>query len=305
MLFFGKLCIALVVILYFTVLFLIVYGTKYRNPYRFYMVFGKKGSGKSTLIAKLCYKHLKKGWIVYSTMPVPGAYLFDPKDIGKISFKQNSVVFIDEAGMIFDNRDFKNFRNDTRDWFKLQRHYRVKVYVFSQAFDIDVKLRNLTDYMYLTNCYFNTIAIARRVSRKIVIVHASAQGESRIADDMDFNSILLAPFGGLFITWIPTWIKYFDSFDAPELPEGEFIKCEFPVDFEERTLKFKVVNWIMGKVDQAGQKILGLYLRFRARWCPFIGPEEIGDFGACLPSESTQREETSVTDLDHGDEIEL
>lgn len=33
---------------------------KYRNPYKLYMVFGKKGSGKTTMMTKTALKYLKK-----------------------------------------------------------------------------------------------------------------------------------------------------------------------------------------------------------------------------------------------------
>ena len=63
--------------LWIAVMVIVVYGYLYRNPYKLIMVFGKKGSGKTTLIAKLTYKYLKKGRPVYSTVPIPGAYLFN------------------------------------------------------------------------------------------------------------------------------------------------------------------------------------------------------------------------------------
>ena len=62
------------------------------------MIFGKKGSGKSTLLCKLAYKHAKKGWHVYSTVPVPGAYLIQPEDIGHVYMPPKSVIFVDEVG---------------------------------------------------------------------------------------------------------------------------------------------------------------------------------------------------------------
>lgn len=266
---FIKFLIFLVVFLYFSVLFLIVYGSRYRNPYRLYMVFGKKGSGKTTLITKLALRHIKKGWKVYSTVPVPGTYLFDANDIGKITFDRDSVLFLDEGGILFDNRNYKNFRTDTRDWFKYQRHYRVKVYIFSQAFDIDVKLRNLTDYMYLTTNFFNVLSIARRVQRSIVIVHPSGEAESRIADDLNFTPWIFAPFGGLYVTWIPKYIKYFDSFAAPELAPGEFQYCDYPADFEERFLSFKVDNWIHQRVDAAMSALCDAYFWLRCKVYPF------------------------------------
>lgn len=268
MMFLCKLVLVLIVLLYFVVLFLIVYGTRYSNPYRLIMVFGKKGSGKTTLIAKLTVKYLRRGWKVYSTVPIPGALLFDAKDIGKVMFDANTVMFIDEGGMLFDNRNFKSFREDTRDWFKLQRHYRVKVFIFSQAFDIDVKLRNLTDYMYLTNTYFNTISIARQVTRKICIVHPSGESESRIADDLDFSPWWKLPFGGCFVTWIPKYIKYFDSYDAPLLQQGDFSLCPFPDDFEERFLKYKVWNGIYTRIERVGDRLLNEYWRMRFKYRP-------------------------------------
>lgn len=251
---FCHILIALVVILYFVFIGCILYGSRYRNPYRLYMVFGKKGSGKTTLICKLTMKHLKRGYKVYSTVPIPGAYLFKPSDFGFINFDSNSVVFCDEAGMFFDNRNFKQFKPETRDWFKLQRHYKVKVYLFSQSFDVDVKLRNLTDYMYLTNCYFNFISIARRVDRKICIVHPSGDAESRIADDLDFSPWFLAPFGGCWITFIPHWIKYFDSYDAPILPDGQFSFCDYPADFDAHPYRTKVRGFFketLSRLDSA------------------------------------------------------
>lgn len=220
---------------------LLLYAYLYRNPYKLIMVFGKKGSGKTTLIAKLTYKYLKKGRPVYSTVPIPGAFLFDVDKIGLVDIPEEAVIFIDEVGMIWDNRNFKGFKNHVRDYFKLQRHYRHTVYLFSQAFDIDIKLRNLTDHMYLTRTFFNCISVARRVQRKIVVVHPSGDSEARIADDLEIVPIILFWMQSAFITWVPRWVKYFDSFDVPSLPDtGGFVLCPFPADFEERCLKNQI-----------------------------------------------------------------
>lgn len=195
----------------------IFYTRKYRNPYKLIMVFGKKGSGKSTLLTKLSVKYLRKGKIVYTTVPVPGCRLFDVSLVGKFNFPPESVVFIDEVGMIWDNRQYKNFSNDVRDWFKLQRHNRVTVYLFSQTFDVDVKLRNLTDYMYLVTNHFHVLSISRKIKRGIVIVNPDGQSEARIADSLQFEPVFLSLFGtkSIQFTWIPAWTKYFDSFSLP------------------------------------------------------------------------------------------
>lgn len=213
---------------------LLCYAWAYRNPYRLIMVFGKKGSGKTTMIVKLTQKYLKRGIKVYSTVPVPGAYLFDVNKIGVAGFDPESVIFIDEVGMIWDNRNFKNFRTDVRDYFKLQRHYRHTVYLFSQSFDVDIKLRNLTDSMYLTKTYFNVISIARRINRSLTIVHPSGEGESRIADDLDFAPLLAFWTFPIRITWVPAWTRYFDSFEAPSLGSLDCTLCSYPDDFDFR-----------------------------------------------------------------------
>lgn len=192
---------------------------KFRNPYRLIMVFGKKGSGKTTLLTKLALKALKRGHPVYSTVDVPGCVTFDVDLVGKRAFPPGSVVFIDEVGMIWDNRDYRKFRTDVRDYFKLQRHYKNTVYLFSQTFDVDVKLRNLTDAMYLCTCRFGWLSMARRIRRMITIVNPQGDSESRIADSMEFVPLWLSLFGAgsVIFTFIPRWARYFDSHEVPEL----------------------------------------------------------------------------------------
>lgn len=197
---------------------------RYRNPYKLIMVFGKKGAGKTTLITKLAMRYNRRGRVCYSTVPVPGVYLFDPSQLGIDSIPPEAVIFVDEVGMVWDSRDYKNFKNHTRDYFKLQRHYHHTVYLFSQSFDIDKKLRDLTDQMYLVRNLFNCFSIARRINKTITIVHAgkNAQGESHLADDMEFDSLLLFWCGSIFITYIPRYAKYFDSFDVPQLNDCSY-----------------------------------------------------------------------------------
>lgn len=210
----------MVIIVFVTVVILLSFTRKYRNPYKLIMVFGKKGSGKSTFMTKTAIQQLLKGKVVYSTVDIPGTRSFDVDDIGRCNFPEESIVLIDEVGMIWDNRNYKNFRTDVRDWFKLQRHNKVTVYLFSQTFDVDVKLRNLTDAMYLITCHFSVLSIARKIKRGIVIVNPDGQSEARIADSLEFVSPLLSLFGArsLIFTWIPNWTKYFNSFELPDKP---------------------------------------------------------------------------------------
>lgn len=216
-------------------LFFAFFARKYRNPYKLIMIFGKKGSGKSTLLTRLAIKEAKSGKTVYSNMPInyPGIRLYDPMDIGNRSFPEESVVFCDEVGMIWDAREYRSFRPEVRDWFKLQRKHRVKVYLFSQTFDIDVKLRNLTDLMFMCTCHFNCLSVARRVNRKLVVVEPTGDSEGRITDGYEIQNLFWQIFGlrSIYLTWIPAYKKYFDTRYMDQ-------KQDVPdIDFEEVTVE--------------------------------------------------------------------
>lgn len=213
------------------ILFFGYHMIRYRNPYKLIMVFGKKGSGKTTLMVKLSIRFNKKKRPVYCNVPnIPGTYYFDTDLIGIAAFPENSVIMVDEVGMVWDNRNFKNFSNEVRDYFKLQRHYKHTVYLFSQSFDIDKKLRDLTDRMYLVNNVFNCFSIARGIVKTITISHADANtvGESKLVDDMRFQSLLLFWLGSFKITYIPKYAKYFDTYITPGLKPHEFTYTPLP-----------------------------------------------------------------------------
>lgn len=194
---------------------------RYLNPYKLTMIFGKKGAGKTTLLTKLALKYQSLGVPVYSTERIPGCYLIAPEDIGYIELQPDSVLLIDEVGMIWDNRNFKNFKTEVRDWFKLQRHRRITVYMFSQTFDVDKKLRDLTDNMYLVENKFRVFSYAKKILKMTVLNKSTAESPSKIDEDLEFESILLAPWGSRKFTFIPKYAKYFESFSCPELEKKE------------------------------------------------------------------------------------
>lgn len=190
------------------------------NPYKLYMVFGKKGSGKSTYLCKLAKSYLNKKYIVYTNMTdckIPGVRLIDPEKLGDFVPEPRSCVLLDEVGMLYDNRNFKSFKPSVRDFFKLQRHYHCIVFLASQSFDVDKKLRDLTDRMFLVNALFPWLSLVRPITKKIGLVEASSQGESRIVDNLKFGSIF-----SWKLIFIPKYVKSFDSFLAPQKPYLEY-----------------------------------------------------------------------------------
>lgn len=207
----------------------VVLTKKFINPYKLIFVFGKKGSGKSTLLTKLSYTRCKR-WVTFSTevdhptiiydkIFVPNSgyskgaiYPINPKDIYKMDFPEHSCIFIDEVSLIWDNRDFKSMDKNVIEWFRYQRHHKCRVYFFSQTFDIDKKLRDLADDMFLVNKIFRVFVVAKHMVRKPCVVHPSPDAPARIDDDIVIDSPLLAFFGGRLFAFIPYWAKRYDSF---------------------------------------------------------------------------------------------
>lgn len=204
-------------------LFILVYHfltKKYLNPYKLYLIFGKKGSGKSTLLTKIAVQSLRKCKTVYTTEYIPGTYQISIDDIGVYNFKPNSVLLVDEVGMKWDNRKYKEFKDYHRDFFKLQRHYNLTVYLFSQTFDVDKKIRDLTDNMYLCKRMFRVFSVARKIDRTIVLNNSTAEAPSSIDENLTFVPFFLP--GAMKITFIPKWTKYFDSFSVPQLKTKDY-----------------------------------------------------------------------------------
>lgn len=196
---------------------------KYLNPYKLTMVFGKKGSGKSTLMVRMAYEYLSRGWTVFCTERLDGCILINYEDIGFKNIPPNSLLLVDEVGMIWDNRNFKQFKTEVRDWFKLQRHYKVKVVLFSQTFDIDKKLRDLTDDMFLCTNVARVFSWAKRITRKVVLVQPGPDTPARIDEELAYDPFIFWPFGSRILTFIPNWAPFFDSHNCPVLPEKDWI----------------------------------------------------------------------------------
>lgn len=181
---------------------------------------------------------MKKGWAVYTNMDeltLPGLRHIVIEHVGDFVPEQHSVLLLDEVGMIWDARDFKAFRKPVRDFFKLQRHYRVLVFLASQKWDIDKKLRDLTDAMYLTTCFYRVFSVGRKIRVRPKVVQATAEAEARITDDL-----VVCPIFDWTFTFIPRWSQYFDSH---AVPQKDLLKFKTPVAYDpafyRKTAKFK------------------------------------------------------------------
>ena len=64
----------------------------------------------------------------------------------------------------------------------------------------------------------------KRILKFLDITEATgdSQSESRVVDQLKFDSLFFFWAGSRSLTYIPHWIPYFDSFAAPELAEKVF-----------------------------------------------------------------------------------
>lgn len=225
--------------------FIVYVKHKYNNPYKLIFLFGKKGSGKSTLMVKDMLRDVKKGWHVYTNIDdvkIPTVRKFDVSSLTTCIPEEHSAIYIDEGGLLWDNRNFKNFDKGYTEFFKLQRKYKCKVVINSQSFDIDLKIRQLVDRMILVDCVAGCLSIGRPILRSIVLTEPIGDAESRIADRLKF-----ARFWYWRFTWLPRFFKYFDSFAAPKRNPVPFREV---MDDTRRVLKRKTVKRAISEVNE-------------------------------------------------------
>ena len=224
---------------------------KYKQKYQLNMVIGKPGSGKSTMYAKLAHRYLSRGYHVYGTDPVT-VYIKDKKTRKKVpvqvkaikvdqlyryQFPEDSVILVDEGGTVFHNRNFKNFDKRNVLFFKRYRHDKLIIWFWSQSFDIDLVIRNLVSQFWICDKYLRCWSVCRRLIMKPVVVHPSEEAPARICDDFVEDPKLLRPvLGGMMVTFIPHWVKMFDSFEIPEnqLALRDIDLTDDPVPFQPK-----------------------------------------------------------------------
>ena len=163
-----------------------------RHAHVLNVYFGVPGSGKTTFAAYLtrwalhenalirfCRRHgnpltrlilnskyLKRRISVYSNVPITGAYRLDAKvDIGHYMIEDAKII-IDEAGIEYNNRNYKSFPQEAIYFYKYHRHYRVSVDVFSQSYeDMDVTLRRLAQNFYVVRRSLVPFCVVARRNR--------------------------------------------------------------------------------------------------------------------------------------------
>ncbi len=210
----------MVIIILVIILFLwIIIGNLMQKPGNtFDMYIGVPGSGKTTFAAYLTKKRRKMGkknpklGVVHSNVPIKGAYKVEKSDIGKYLLK-DTLLLMDEAGIDYNNRNFKKFSDDETYFYKFHRHYNVDIALFSQDFDVDVKLRKLATRLYIVSkSIFPGFVKRKLITKKIGIDNNTKQ----LIDQYSFA------FLGVKYIYCPKLWKMFDSYSYKELPTKEW-----------------------------------------------------------------------------------
>ena len=203
-----------------------IWSRFYENPYKCLIFIGRKGSGKTTFSVKIAQQFIKNGWYVFSDSPIFDCYKLDVNWLGRYDFPERSLLIVDEGAIAFDNRKFATFSDEMRNFFTLQRHKKVFVIILSQSFNVDKKIRDLTDGIYVVVNYFNIFSVAKKVHKGIGLSEDS-DGCGSIAETYSWE----LPFSWKFV-FIPRWIHFFDSFIAPEYSKVNLKKHAFG-DYDE------------------------------------------------------------------------
>lgn len=219
-------------------------SVRYRNPYRMTFIFGKKGAGKSCFMVRKMLWYLKHGWNVYTDMAdvrIPGVRVIRLQYLENFRPEPHSAVFLDEVGISMDNRSFKSFPPGLRDFFKYARKMKLVVYMNSQAYDVDKKVRDTTDAMLLMQSIGSFLCICRPIKRSITLTEPSADSESRIADVLKFDSLLSWRF-----YYMPAYFRYFDS---SAMPERALAPYKPPLNAEPRYARGPLYNFGKDLID--------------------------------------------------------
>ena len=192
--------------------------------------FGLPGSGKSSFLAKIAKYYQKRGVRVFVNreFPIDGCYLYDWSDIGKVDMS-DSVLLIDEISLFADNRDFKKFSQELKQFFILHRHYNIDVIWCTQQYDgVDRKIRELTRELYYVRTggfYSYAVSCARYMYVPTIrdVKKNPACDVSPKWTRSGFLTLLFSPFNKtLKLCFRFLYYKYFDSYTAPEMPLKDF-----------------------------------------------------------------------------------
>lgn len=188
-------------------------------------IFGVPGCGKSTYMAMIAQKELRriaKGKSKYdhvlTNFQVHGCEKVEVYDLGRYDL-ENCLILLDEITLDADSRDYKTFSAALKEFFVLHRHVNCDIIYFMQdPSRCDKTIRNLTFslwYMYTPVLpFFRRFSILKRIYRNININEFT----SELTLGYRFAKFVEIVFqSSKKICYRPRWYQYFDSYDKCQL----------------------------------------------------------------------------------------
>lgn len=187
-----------------------------------YAILGLPRSGKTTTLACIAdhalrgkpflnlrsdYKH------IFSTFYLKGCNKLNFEDLPKYNFS-NSLILVDEIGLLADARNFKNFSDKMTYFFKMHGHQESDVVVCSQTLDFDKKIRDLIDEYYFLEPWYLGYSLL------IPVRHSFDESRGMI------DKYTRAPRSKWKHIKRKKYYSLFDSYEIMELPEPPLIKWE-------------------------------------------------------------------------------
>lgn len=190
------------------------------------LYFGLPGCGKTTLLASLAVKNVKKRKVYGNVhLAVPGYTYIDFECLGRYDIS-DALVLIDEATIYADSRDYKNFAHCLKSYMLLHRHYNVDIVFFAQEWaSLDKHIRAITDrvyYVFKRGFLGSYITSYYKIPYGIIIPDPKSkkdQGGSTLGEIIQGYAkppLIQRIFCKRLFR--PKYYKYFDSWEAPELP---------------------------------------------------------------------------------------
>lgn len=200
--------------------------------------FGSPGSGKTTMAVRELRRAFHSYAYTFANFGCSCCTLddVDLRRLGSWTFPENSFIAIDEAGIEYNNRKFKTLDQDTIKWFKLHRHYKCDVAVFSQSWDdMDITLRRLADRLYYIR-KIGPFSLIRRVFKRVTVDKQTEQiidGYRMVSllwllfkpvyylsflVGIGFALRLICPFDDIKLVLRRPYYRFFDTHAAPPLP---------------------------------------------------------------------------------------
>ena len=181
--------------------------------------FGVPGCGKSTTLVREYKKNKRKYDYIYTiNLKIKGVPMITKEDLEKFKFK-NTLILWDEITMDADNREFKSFSKDLRDFFILHRHLGCDIIYATQNFEnVDKKVRDLTcELWYMQKSVvplLGQFTTTKRIYRTININEHTSELTLGYRFCNFIESIFVSNFKIIFR---PRFYKYFDTHDELNL----------------------------------------------------------------------------------------